>query len=379
MSEQPESSAILKVALDGTPLLGQPTGVGVFAASLIEALHARPDVEASSYAVSWRTRGQLATRVPQGVSTEQRAMPARPLKWLWSHSDRGQAERFLPPVDVLHGTNFSVPPSKRSGRVLTVHDLTCVRFPELCEADTLRYPSLIRRALNRGAIIHTPSTSVADEVREHFGVGWDQVMAVHSGVPLLAHPDRDAARTLVDQRRPYILSVGTAEPRKDLPGLVAAFDDLAAREPDVQLVLVGPSGWGSGPLDEAIQRSKASDRIIRTGFVPDATLAGLLAGARALAYPSLYEGFGFPPLQAMAAGVPVVATHAGALTETVGGAALMVEPRNLSALAEALEVAAFDDAKRGILITAGLARVADFTWEATAEGMMNVYRRAVER
>ena len=370
-----ESMGRLRVALDATPLLGTPTGVGVFAAHLLAALAQDPSLDLNAFAVSWRTRHDLADRVPTGVRTEQRAMPARPLHQAWSVTDHPRIERFLGGLDVVHGTNFTVPPSRRAGRVVTVHDLTCIRFPEMCQPATLRYPKLIERALADGAVVHTPSQFVAEEVREHFAAPRDQVVAIHSGVPSLPPPDHTAVPATVDLSRPYVLSVGTAEPRKDLPGLVAAFSAVAGGLDDLQLVLVGPDGWGSDALGEELARSAASSRSVTTGFVSDPALAALLEGARALAYPSVYEGFGFPPLQAMAAGVPVITTSAGALRETCGGAALLVDPGDRDGLASALLAAVADEARRSILITAGRARSADFTWSATAQSMAALYRR----
>jgi glycosyltransferase involved in cell wall biosynthesis len=369
------ASSRLRVAVDATSLLGAPTGVGTFTSCLLSSLEADRTLEVSSFAISWRTRHELGSKVPEGISTKQRAMPARPLTMLWSRTNFLKAEDFVGNVDVVHGTNFTVPPTKRAGEVVTVHDLTFFRYPELCQSDTLRYPSLIARALRRGAIIHTPSNFVAEEVRDAFKTKPSQVVAIHSGIPALEQPDDHGARALVDVRRPYILSVGTAEPRKDLPGLVAAFRLLASSDPDLLLVLAGPPGWGSDQLDLAIEASGLRDRIVRTGYVTGAVLSSLLRHARVLAYPSLYEGFGFPPLQAMSLGVPVVTTRAGALNEIVGGASLMVEPLDPEGLADALSVAIYDDAQRSVLITAGTTRVNDFSWSKTAHNLTEVYRR----
>lgn len=374
--EPEENPDLPRVGIDATSLLGQPTGVGVFTRELIDALNVRGKVALHPFAISWRRRHQLLNNLPDGVDTSQRAMPARPLKALWAHSEVAPIETFVPRLDVVHGTNFTVPPSRRAGRIVTVHDLTCVRFPEMCQRDTLRYPALIKRALRHGAMIHTPSHFVANEVCEHFGVGHDRVVAIHSGVPRSAVPDFAAAGALLGDTWPYLITIGTAEPRKDLPGLLASFDTLAHSEPDLRLVLVGPKGWGSSALEIALGKMVHRDRVVQTGFVSDQTLSALIAGARALAYPSIYEGFGFPPLLAMAAGIPVVATKAGSLDEILGGAALMVPIRDYEALTQALDVATFDDAQRKIVIAAGHARVKDFSWELTASALERLYQKA---
>jgi len=369
----------LRVAFDGTPLLGTRTGIGVATAEIMAALVKRPEVELSAFAVSLRHRGALSSAVPEGVSTHQRPMAARPLAWAWAHGSHPRLERFVDEVDVVHGTNFMVPPSRRAARVVSVWDLTFVRHPELCEPATLRFERLLARAVRAGAIVHTPAQSIADEVRRHFGVRREQVAVVPLGIPDLGAPDDEAASALLDLRRPYVLSIGTAEPRKDLPSLVAAFDLLAKRHDDVQLVLAGPPGWGEAALSAAISESTARERIHRVGYVSDGVLSALLRRARTLAYPSLYEGFGFPPLQAMAAGVPVVTTRVGSLSEVVGGASLMVEPGDVDDLASALEVAVADEAQRSVLITAGRTRALDFTWDKTADALLALYERLTRR
>jgi glycosyltransferase involved in cell wall biosynthesis len=367
----------LRVAVDATPLLGHPTGVGAFCAGLLGGLAARPGIDVSGFAVSWRRRHGIAALLPAGVPPVGRAMPARPLQRAWSRCDFPPLEWFTGPCDVVHGTNFVAPPARRAARVITVHDLTTVRYPELCDAPTLAYPRLIRRALARGAFIHTPSAFVAAEVIEAFGADAERVRAVHSGVPPLPAGDPAAAgRYLPPGASRYVLAVGTAEPRKDLPGLVRAFDELAAGRADVALVLAGPDGWGSAALGAAIDASAHRDRIVRTGWLDDAALAGLLRGAAVLAYPSVYEGFGFPPLQAMAAGVPVVASRAGALPEVLGDAAAFVPVGDPTALAGALAVVLDDDAARAAAVARGAVRVGRFTWARCADGVEAVYRAA---
>ena len=378
MSSPAREHSSLSVGIDVTPLVGTKTGIGVAVDSLLSSLALREELNLSAYAVTVRGREGLEAAVGGRASLKQSLMPARPLMAAWARNSHPSIERFTPPVDVVHGTNFVVPPSRHAARVVSVWDLTFVRYPELCQPATLRFGRLVARAINTGAVVHTASSAVAEEVRSEFGARRDQVAVIPLGIPRLPAPDLEAAASIIEPSIPYVLSVGTAEPRKDLPALVAAFDELASVHRDLELVLVGAPGWGEAELVAAIEAARNPERIRRTGYDEDAVLAGLLDGAQTLAYPSRYEGFGFPPLQAMAAGVPVVTTRAGSLSEVVGGAALLVDPGQVIDLAEALEIAVFDDAQRTVLVAAGKARAADFSWERTAQGLSELYFRIAD-
>jgi glycosyltransferase involved in cell wall biosynthesis len=373
--------ARLRVSLDATPLLGTPTGVGVFCLGALQALGARSDLDVRAFAVSWRRRAGIGSHLPPGVAPAQRPMPARPLHALWGRGDWPPVEWFIGRIDVVHGTNFVVPPARRAAEVVSVHDLTPLHYPELCNPATLAYPGLIRRALRRGAWVHADSAFVAGEVVEAFGVDPARVRVVAPGVPRLPAIASPAAKTLVAPFLPagvgrYVLAIGTAEPRKDLPGLVRAFDRLAARHGDLALVLAGPPGWGEEALVSAVARARARARVVRTGWLEPSALAALLQEASVLAFPSLYEGFGFPPLEAMAAGVPVVATRAGSLPEILGDGAVLVDVGDNDGLGEALDRVLDDPTLRLELVAAGAARAASFSWERCGEGLSRLYRDA---
>ena len=371
----------MRVALDATPLLGHPTGVGAFCQGALAALAQRPGVDVRAYAVSWRRRRLMEPKLPDGVAARQRPMPARPLHALWTRGDFPPLEWFIGANDVVHGTNFLVPPTGQAAAVVSVHDLTPLHHPELCNAATLAYPGLIRRALDRGAWVHTDSAFVAREVVEAFDADPSRVRVVNPGIPDLPAVSDAAAAAVLRQFLPpgverYCRAIGTAEPRKDLPGLVRAFGAVAEGQPDVALVLAGPPGWGEEALDSAIAASGVRERIVRTGWVEEPDLAALLSRASLLAFPSLYEGFGFPPLQAMRAGVPVVATRAGSLPEVLGDGALLVDVGDHDGLVEALASCLGDEVERRRLVAAGAAWSARYSWERCGDGLEALYRDA---
>lgn len=379
----------LRVGFDATACLGVRTGVGRFAYEVLWRVAAEPDLEVHAFAVSWRGRDTLASVAPPEATVVHRPMAARPLRAAWKRMDTPTIEWWTGPLEVVHGPNYVVPPSRHAARIVTVHDLTPLHFPELANRDTRDYPTLIRRAVAQGAWVQTDSHFVRGEILEAFDVDPERVVVVPYGVtppaPPSAASDAAAGRRIAGIDR-YVLALGTIEPRKDLTALVAAFDRMATDDDGIGLVIAGQDGWGADEVTRAVARARHADRIVRPGHVDEATRAALLRGATLLAYPSRYEGFGLPPLEAMDAGVPVVCTDAGSLPEVLGDAAVFVGADHLAqdradgiaALADAMASVIGDDTRRDELIRRGRLRAAGYSWDTTATQLAALYRRAAD-
>jgi glycosyltransferase involved in cell wall biosynthesis len=359
----------LRVGFDWTPAVApHPTGVGQLVRGLAEALRPASTVELVRFCVS----GRAHRAEHDGVASAP--VPASIAHRLWQHLDRPRVERWTGPVDVLHATNFVAPPS-RAPTVVSVYDLGFLRHPEWAGPGTTRFARLIGRAVQRGAVVHTLSSSVAAEIAARFDVPPERLVVIPPGVdPVIG--DASRGRRLAGAAS-YVLALGTIEPRKNLPRLIEAFDGVAAATPELRLVVVGPDGWGLDAYDAAVRRARARDRIVRLGYVRAAERGDLTAGAAVLAYPSLDEGFGLPPLEAMTLGVPVVASRAAVLRDVLGDAALLVDPTDVAALGTALQRAVTDEPLRRHLTAAGPAHAAAYPWSRAAAAFLELYRSLV--
>jgi glycosyltransferase involved in cell wall biosynthesis len=366
--------AVLRVGLDATPLLGPRTGVGQFTAGLADAL--RPRVEVVPVEMTWRGRRAGA-----------RPLPARAMRALWQRFDAPPIEWWSGDIDVMHGPNYVVPPTRRAAQVASVHDLTVVRFPELCTSDTLQYPALVLRAIQRGAHIHCDSRFIADEVLTWSGCPPERVHVVAPGIPTkttttatVDHAKPARPWRPVTDGAPFALALGTIEPRKDHATLLRAFEIACDVDDELVLVVAGHDGWGAQRYEETLAQlsERVRRRIIRLADVSDTERDELTEAATMLVYPSIYEGFGFPPLEAMRAATPVVATSAGSLPEVLGDAALFVPIGDSVALAEAMVRVHSDEALRSQLVARGVAHVAQYSWSRCADEMISVYHHAID-
>ncbi|MGZ4664634.1 MAG: glycosyltransferase family 4 protein [Frankiaceae bacterium] len=359
----------MRVTLDATPLLGARTGVARYVEGLLNGLTSLPEPpEIVLTAFTGRAWRRLVA--PPGCAVAGRPVPARVLRMCWAHSTFPPVEWLAGQTDVFHATNFVLPPTRQAAGVLTVHDLSFLRDRDTVTRDVRAYRRLVARGVGWATTVVTPTAAVADEVAAEYGLPRAGVRAVHLGID----PAWSATRAPSAQEKAalglppeYIVAVGTVEPRKNLPLLISAHRMLPAAPP---LVLVGDVRWAGG--------IQAGPGVHLTGYLPEKDLRHIVAGARVLAYPSRREGFGLPPLEALACGVPVVVSDLPALREVLTEHARFVAVGDAEALAAGLAAALRED-RTAAAGAAGRAHAASFTTEHFARRMMQVYRQTVAR
>jgi alpha-1,3-rhamnosyl/mannosyltransferase len=377
----------MRIAYDGVPLLGERSGIGHYTDHLIRAV-ARADRDVRCVVVRpWPVKpyrqlppltfGDPHVEIPQGAfgarlyrRVRDRLGAPAPLEALIGH------------VDVYHATNYLLThPVRRARRVVSIHDLTVLLAPQWHPAERLREMHAGLRASAEAAdrIIAVSEATKADIVR-FLPVEPARVAVVPLAVDPSFRPrpeaEVDAALASIGLARGgYLLFLGTLEPRKNIGRLLDALATLPAGIGP--LVLAGGQGWGNEALQPRIADLARQGRVRPLGYVSGPLRIFLLAGARMLVFPSLHEGFGWPPLEALACGTPVVTSNVSALPEVVGDAALMIDPLDVEALAGAIRRLWDDAALRDDLRARGLARARRFTWEVTAQLTLEAYRAAL--
>lgn len=354
-----------------------PGGTAVAALELAQALMTQPDVEIVGVAA--RHSGPPPEQWLPPVPVSHLSLPRVALYESWHYLRRPRVEAATGSVDVIHATGIAMPPATRP-IVLTVHDLAYLDYPELFTRQGRRFfHRALDLALRDASLVLCSSLATLDRCRAA-GFDADRLRHVPLGVRARRAGEEDVARVRQTYALPgrYVLWTGTVEPRKNLPGLIRAFGLVEA---DVDLVLVGPRGWNEDLdrlLGELSERQRA--RVRQLGWVPRDDLEALYAGAEVMCFPSLLEGFGFPVVEAMAQGTPVV-TSPGTSTEELvaGGAGLLADPLQPEQIAAALTRVLDDETLAARLGEAGLRRAGEYTWQRTAERVVSAYAEATRR
>ncbi|MCC2670823.1 MAG: hypothetical protein K0Q72_3294 [Armatimonadetes bacterium] len=367
----------MRIGLDCRTVTAPKTGDRTYALNLLRAL-ARTDVDNEYYLYTWEPTTLTEVGSPRFHPV---LLPASP-RWTWTPlvfpRDLSRRE-----IELAH-VQYIIPPSSPVPIVTTIHDIAFRRFPELFPLKhRLLLNWLIPMAARNAAAVITGSEATRRDLTELYDIEPERITVTpYAADPIYQPMDPDQARRAVRQRLrvpgPYLLSVGVLQPRKNLPRLVRAYNRIAHSIPH-RLVLVGKEGWAGEALQKAIAEAQPGREPIFTGYVPDADLPALYAGADLFVYPSLYEGFGLPPLEAMACGTPVITSNTSSLPEVVGDAAVTLDPLDVEGLAQAMLSLLHDDSRRAALAAAGPRRAAGFTWDRTARDTVDVYRAVLER
>ena len=371
----------MKVCMDIQAALGQRAGVGRYVRELLGHLGAEAGGDQlAAFFFDFKRMGLDAS--PPGVELRRcRWMPGRVAQALWKRIGFPPYEWFAGAADLYHFPNFIRPPLGYGRKsVVTIHDVSFLRMPETTEEKNLAWLSAeIQATAAKADAILTDSQFSAREIVELLRVPEEKVFPVWLGLPTFGPPPAPEAVAAVRQalglEKPYLLMVGTIEPRKNIPFLVKIYEAL--RDFDGDLVLAGGLGWKTGPTLSAISNSPRKGGIKMLKHLSDAQLSALYAGAAAFVFPTRYEGFGFPPLEAMGRGTPVISARNSSLPEVLGDAAEWVDGFDAENWADRIRTVLGDSARRSKLRVAGLAQAAKFTWEETARQTWAVYRRIV--
>ncbi len=371
----------MRVGLDGYPLSESRTGVGHYTLELARAL-----------ALNFPT-DQFELVSPQPYATpviEENELPNLAFIKAKSSSVRGHWWSVGLPLyarrarfDLFHGTNFELPLWQRRRSVLTVHDLSTLLSPELHRQPLVRRARVrLPLAVKMASAIVTPTEAVKRELCQHLKIKPEKVTAIHEAPRGFFQPVSESESAAIRKRLgaegDFLLFVGTLEPRKNLLTLLKSFAQIV-RDTSLcpQLVIAGGEGWLMSETESFVKSSGISERLLFTGYLQDGELRALYSSCKTFIYPSVYEGFGLPPLEAMACGAPVIASRIAALQEVLGDAAILIDPLDADSLARAIVDLFESDQQRQDLRSAGLKHAAKFSWDLTARLTHEVYERVV--
>ncbi|NLG28782.1 MAG: glycosyltransferase family 4 protein [Chloroflexi bacterium] len=371
----------MRVIIDYTAAVRQGAGIGRYTRGLVRAL---AELDRTNRYVLFSAGRNNEGGWPANFALCSVPLTDRHLSILW------QRLRLPLPIelrtgcaDILHSPDFVLPASLARRKVLTVHDLSFMRYPECSSPALLEYlMDAVPRSVARADVLLADSESTRADLVELLHAPAERVVVVYAGVETrFARQPAEAVHAVLDKyklRQPFILGLGTLQPRKNYARLIRAYHQLR-REHGVphQLVIGGGRGWLYEEIDATIAELGLGEQVRLPGFVDDADLPALYSAADVFAFPSLYEGFGIPILEAMGCGTPVVTANASSLPEVAGDAALLVDPNDVPALAHALWRLIDDVALRDALVARGAAQVARFTWQSAAERLLSVYHETL--
>lgn len=380
------SHAMLRITIDTSPIHPKPSGIGFYVVKLLEeltqmateaAIEVNPVLQISFKSA---LRGNFSPPNPlkSYANLKYAPIPIKATNFLIRHPKLFLPlfERSFGLTDIFHGTNYTVFPFRKSRQVMTIYDVTFIKYPQYSNTIVQGYADRVRRCLKWTDLVLTISESSKQDIVKYLNFESDRIIVT----PLasrygLGYQSNIPVFNGYELTRPFILFVSTIEPRKNILGLIEAFDRLKRTQKiEHDLVLVGQKGWLYEPIFERIARSPYRDNIYHLDYLPDNAVAEFYRKADVFVYPSHYEGFGLPVLEAMTLGTPVVCSNSSSLPEVAGDAAIMIDAEDELAIANGI-MRVIDDRKlRQELIRRGYDRATRFSWRRTAEETLKAYR-----
>ncbi len=368
----------MKVNIDIQSAVTQRAGVGRYTRELVQNLCTTdPDINLALTYFDFKGQGS-PVNIPNAEQHAIRWFPGRIAQLAWKTLGWPPFDAFAGEADVYHFPNFVLPPLRRGKSVVTIHDMAFMAYPDYAETKNVEYLNAhIKDTVTRADAIITVSQFSADEICRYLSVADDRVFPIHHGISdTFMRPDAETTASVLRNcglDRPYLLTVGTVEPRKNLPFLVDVYERL--EDFDGDLVIAGGRGWKCDPIMERIEGSSRASTIRCLGYTDDAKLPALYAGAEAFVLTSFYEGFGFPPVESMACRTPVVSSTGGSLAEVLGDGAVLCDKFDANMWAEQIRRVLSDSEFRAALIERGVSKAASYRWKDAAAKTMEVYRQ----
>ncbi len=373
----------MRIGLDGLPLTSPRTGVGHYTFELARALALIAPEDQFELVAHQPLTDSALHQIEMDCPGNLRAISTRRYRRWWAVGLPLYLKKVS--LDLFHGTNYEVPLWNKRRTVLTIHDLSIWLHPDKHEDDLARRARRRLPIMARSAgVIITGTEYVRREICQNLGIGTDRVVvtpyAPRRSFQPMSSDDAHETKRRLGIEDDFILFVGTVEPRKNLLTLVRAFAQIlrhTSHRP--QLVLAGAKGWLMAEFNLLVSRLDLGDRLRLTGYLSDAELRALYSACKVFVYPSIYEGFGLPPLEAMACGAPVITSSLPVFHETLGDAACFVEAMDVEALARTMVDLLESEERRHALSSSGQARAARFSWEKTAQLTLDVYHQIMSR